>query len=50
MDFKVAGTTNGVTALQMDIKIDGITENIMQQALDQARDGVCIFLALWKNL
>jgi polyribonucleotide nucleotidyltransferase len=39
MDFKVAGTTAGVTALQMDIKIDGITEAIMQRALDQARDG-----------
>jgi polyribonucleotide nucleotidyltransferase len=39
MDFKVAGTTTGVTALQMDIKIDGITETIMKQALDQARDG-----------
>jgi polyribonucleotide nucleotidyltransferase len=39
MDFKVAGTTTGVTALQMDIKIDGITESIMKQALDQARDG-----------
>lgn len=39
MDFKVAGTTNGVTALQMDIKIDGITETIMQNALDQAREG-----------
>lgn len=39
MDFKVAGTTKGVTALQMDIKIDGITETIMQRALDQARDG-----------
>ncbi len=39
MDFKVAGTTNGVTALQMDIKIDGITEAIMQRALDQAREG-----------
>lgn len=39
MDFKVAGTTSGVTALQMDIKIDGITEAIMQRALDQARDG-----------
>jgi polyribonucleotide nucleotidyltransferase len=39
MDFKVAGTSNGVTALQMDIKIDGITEAIMQRALDQARDG-----------
>jgi polyribonucleotide nucleotidyltransferase len=39
MDFKVAGTVNGVTALQMDIKIDGITETIMQRALDQAREG-----------
>ncbi len=39
MDFKVAGTTNGVTALQMDIKIDGITEAIMQRALEQAREG-----------
>jgi polyribonucleotide nucleotidyltransferase len=36
MDFKVAGTTQGVTALQMDIKIDGITESIMRDALDQA--------------
>ncbi|OGT55919.1 MAG: polyribonucleotide nucleotidyltransferase [Gammaproteobacteria bacterium RIFCSPHIGHO2_12_FULL_43_28] len=39
MDFKVAGTESGVTALQMDIKIDGITEAIMQRALDQAKDG-----------
>ena len=39
MDFKVAGTENGVTALQMDIKIDGITQEIMQVALEQARDG-----------
>ena len=39
MDFKVAGTTNGITALQMDIKITSITEEIMQIALDQARDG-----------
>lgn len=39
MDFKVAGTTKGVTALQMDIKIYGITEAIMQRALDQAKDG-----------
>ena len=39
MDFKVAGTANGVTSLQMDIKIDGITEEIMQIALGQARDG-----------
>jgi polyribonucleotide nucleotidyltransferase len=39
MDFKVAGTADGVTALQMDIKIDGITREIMQQALAQAKDG-----------
>ncbi|MDE2091837.1 MAG: polyribonucleotide nucleotidyltransferase [Gammaproteobacteria bacterium] len=39
MDFKVAGTTEGVTALQMDIKIDGITREIMQAALAQAHDG-----------
>lgn len=36
MDFKVAGTTNGITALQMDIKIEGITEEIMEVALEQA--------------
>jgi polyribonucleotide nucleotidyltransferase len=39
MDFKVAGTEEGVTALQMDIKIDGITREIMAKALDQAREG-----------
>jgi polyribonucleotide nucleotidyltransferase len=39
MDFKVAGTANGVTALQMDIKIQGITEEIMSNALDQAKGG-----------
>jgi polyribonucleotide nucleotidyltransferase len=39
MDFKVAGTSEGVSALQMDIKIDGITEEIMRTALDQARRG-----------
>ena len=38
MDFKVAGTTEGVTALQMDIKIDGITREIMDKALAQAHD------------
>ena len=37
MDFKVAGTANGITALQMDIKIDGITGEIMADALEQAR-------------
>jgi len=39
MDFKVAGTENGVTALQMDIKIDGITKEIMEAALAQAKEG-----------
>jgi polyribonucleotide nucleotidyltransferase len=39
MDFKVAGTDAGITALQMDIKIDGITSEIMSQALDQAKEG-----------
>ena len=39
MDFKVAGTEGGITALQMDIKIDGITEEIMKVALGQAKDG-----------
>ena len=38
MDFKVAGTGEGITALQMDIKIEGITEEIMEIALDQAKD------------
>lgn len=39
MDFKVAGTSEGITALQMDIKIDGITREIMEIALAQAREG-----------
>ncbi len=39
MDFKVAGTAKGVTSLQMDIKISGITEEIMKIALDQAKEG-----------
>jgi polyribonucleotide nucleotidyltransferase len=39
MDFKVAGTENGINALQMDIKINGITKQIMEIALDQAKDG-----------
>ena len=39
MDFKVAGTSEGVTALQMDIKIHGVTKEIMRQALKQAREG-----------
>ncbi len=39
MDFKVAGTESGITALQMDIKIDGITKEIMETALEQAKTG-----------
>jgi polyribonucleotide nucleotidyltransferase len=39
MDFKVAGTEDGITALQMDIKIDGITAEIMEAALEQAKQG-----------
>ncbi len=39
MDFKVTGTRDGITALQMDIKIDGITREVLQQALSQAREG-----------
>ncbi len=38
MDFKVAGTTQGVTAIQLDVKIDGITKAIMQEALERAKD------------
>lgn len=39
MDFKVCGTTRGITAIQMDIKIQGLSREIMEQALDQAREG-----------
>lgn len=39
MDFKVAGTSKGITALQMDIKVDGVSEEILAQALTQAREG-----------
>lgn len=39
MDFKVAGTANGISALQMDIKIDSVSFQVMEQALNQARDG-----------
>jgi polyribonucleotide nucleotidyltransferase len=39
MDFKVTGTSDGITALQMDIKIDGITRDVMEKALEQAREG-----------
>ncbi len=45
MDFKVAGTADGVTAIQMDIKVKGITHEIMRQALAQAYDGRQVILA-----
>ncbi len=45
MDFKVAGTSEGITTMQMDIKIAGITEEIMKVALDQAKDGRIHILA-----
>ncbi|WP_092400822.1 MULTISPECIES: polyribonucleotide nucleotidyltransferase [Candidatus Ichthyocystis] len=49
MDFKVAGTELGITALQMDIKIDGITEEIMHIALLQAKEGRLHILSAMKN-
>jgi polyribonucleotide nucleotidyltransferase len=49
MDFKVAGTERGVTALQMDIKIQGITKEIMQVALNQAREGRMHILELMRQ-
>jgi polyribonucleotide nucleotidyltransferase len=49
MDFKVAGTVNGITALQMDIKITGITNEIMEQALDQALAGRLHILGIMNN-
>jgi polyribonucleotide nucleotidyltransferase len=50
MDFKVAGTEGGVTALQMDIKIDGITREIMARALEQARDARLHILGEMNNV
>ena len=47
MDFKVAGTEQGITALQMDIKITSITFEIMKIALDQARTAACTSWARW---
>ncbi|KTD42569.1 polyribonucleotide nucleotidyltransferase [Legionella parisiensis] len=49
MDFKVAGTEHGITALQMDIKIHGITNEIMEQALDQALAGRLHILGVMNN-
>ena len=49
MDFKVAGSEHGITALQMDIKINGITRDIMQAALTQAREGRMHILDIMKQ-
>src|SRR5262249_5490506 len=49
MDFKVAGTERGITALQMDIKIQGITKEIMAVALTQAREGRMHILGLMQQ-
>jgi len=49
MDFKVAGTSDGITALQMDIKVTGITTEVMQKALEQARQGRLHILGEMKN-
>ncbi len=49
MDFKVAGSEQGITALQMDIKINGITRDIMQAALSQAREGRMHILGIMKQ-
>jgi polyribonucleotide nucleotidyltransferase len=50
MDFKVAGTSDGITALQMDIKITGVTREVMKQALEQARVGRLHILALMEQV
>src|ERR1700740_2568552 len=49
MDFKVAGTDRGITALQMDIKITSITKEIMKVALDQAKEGRLHILGIMKQ-
>ncbi|MEI8173217.1 MAG: polyribonucleotide nucleotidyltransferase [Deltaproteobacteria bacterium] len=49
MDFKVCGTQKGITAMQMDIKIDGVTEDILRKALYQARDGRCFIIEKMKE-
>jgi polyribonucleotide nucleotidyltransferase len=49
MDFKVAGTKNGITAIQMDIKIDGINHDIIKEALERARDARMKILGIMSN-
>lgn len=50
MDFKVAGTSKGITAVQMDIKIDGISQEIMAEALQQAKEGRSHILGIMEEL
>lgn len=49
MDFKVAGTEDGITAFQMDIKIAGVTPTLMHEALDQAKQGRLHILGIMKE-
>ena len=50
MDFKVAGTKNGITAVQLDLKIDGIDTNLLKSALNQAKEGRLLVLEKMKNV
>ncbi|OPX18709.1 MAG: hypothetical protein BZ151_13215 [Desulfobacca sp. 4484_104] len=50
MDFKVAGTRDGITAIQMDIKITGISQEIMKKALNQAREGRLTILGIMEKV
>jgi polyribonucleotide nucleotidyltransferase len=50
MDFKVTGTSNGITALQMDIKVTGVTSEIMRKALEQAREGRLFILGKMQDV
>lgn len=50
MDFKVAGTKDGITALQMDIKIDGISREILATALEKLKEQDFIFYQLWMTV
>ena len=49
MDFKVAGTRDGITALQMDIKVPNVTTALMQEALEQARAAASTFSTRWRK-
>lgn len=50
MDFKIAGNEKGFSALQLDIKIDGLSESILNQSLDQATEGILHILSLMRNV